>query len=83
MNPFLTPALFLGFRLIDAPWYMRHCVAIFMGAAALWIVFSGEEFHLKYSTEPLPNQLFYRVCFAVLGVSMIGLSLWGLWLRTP
>ncbi len=76
-------AFFLGSRFTYPPWYMRHCVAIFMGTAALWIVFSGEEFHLKYSTEPLPNQLFYRVCFAVLGVSMIGLSLWGLWLHTP
>jgi hypothetical protein len=80
MNFFFTTALLFGFRLFELPWYMRNCIAILMGGAAIRIVFSGEEFHLKYQTEPLPNQFFYRVCFVVLGVSMIGLSLWGLWL---
>ncbi len=83
MNSFSTTALFFGSRLINPPWYMQQCVAIFMGAAALWVVFSGEEFHLRYQTDPLPHQFFYRVCFFVLGVSMIGLSLWGLWLGKP
>jgi hypothetical protein len=83
MNPFSTTAFFLGFRLFNLPWYMQQCVAIFFGVAAISVVFSGEEFHLKYQTEPLPHQFFYRICFVVLGVSMIGLSLWGLWLGKP
>jgi hypothetical protein len=83
MNLFSTVAVFFGFRLFNFPWYMQQCVAIFLGAAAICAVFSGEEFHLKYQTEPLPHQFFYRICFVVLGVSMIGLSLWGLWLGKP
>jgi hypothetical protein len=47
---------------------------------AIWAALSGEECHLKYDTEPLPNQPFYRIWFFILGVSMIGLSIWGLWL---
>jgi hypothetical protein len=83
MNPISTAALLLGFPLFNLSWYMRQCVAIFLGAAAIWAVFSGEEFHLKYGAEPLPHQFFYRICFVVLGASMIGLSLWGLWLGKP
>ncbi|MFY9912011.1 MAG: hypothetical protein WCF22_21395 [Candidatus Sulfotelmatobacter sp.] len=83
MTPLSTPAFFFGFPLFDLPWYMQQGVAIFMGAAAIWAVFSGEEFHLKYQTEPLPHQFFYRICFVVLGLSMIGLSLWGLLLGRP
>lgn len=83
MNLFSTSALCFGLPPFNFPWYMQRGVAIFMGAAAIWVVFSGEEFHLKYQTEPLPHQFFYRVCFLLLGVSMIGFSLWGLWLGKP
>jgi hypothetical protein len=83
MNLFSTAAFSLGFPLFNLPWYMQQCVAILMGAAALWAVFGGEEFHLKYQSEPLPHQFFYRICFVVLGISMIGFSLWGLWLGKP
>jgi len=65
------------------PWYWKHCVAILIGSAAVWAGFSDEPFHKKYDTEPLPNQPFYHICVLILGIAMIVLSLWVLWLDRP
>ncbi|HEY6337483.1 MAG TPA: hypothetical protein VIW68_03220 [Candidatus Sulfotelmatobacter sp.] len=61
------------------PWYSKHCFAILMGSFVLWAAYSGEPWHGR-NNEPYPNQPFFRACAAILGVAMIGLSLWGLWL---
>ncbi len=49
----------------------------------MWAGFSDEPVHLRNDPEPLPNQPFYHACVLVLGVAMIVLSLWGLWLDKP
>jgi hypothetical protein len=64
------------------PWYWQRGVAIFMGSAVLWIAFSREPLSGR-NGNPYPDQQFLRSCLALLGVSMIGLSLWGLWLDKP
>jgi hypothetical protein len=67
---------------LDLPWWNRHCVAILVGVGALWAAFSRQPIQTR-NGEPLPSQRFLKVCFAILGVAMISLSLWGLWLKTP
>jgi len=83
MSLFPTDFSFLGFDLFNPPWYEKHCVAILVGSVAIWAGLSDEPIHKKYDTEPLPNQRFHHACFLVLGIAMIALSLWGLWLDRP
>ena len=49
----------------------------------MWAGFSDEPVRLRNDPEPLPNQPFYHACVLVLGVAMIVLSLWGLWIDKP
>jgi hypothetical protein len=73
------PLAFLENRL-DLPWYSSHCVAIICGIGVLYAAFSKEPIRPR-NGEPFPNQRFLKFCFGFLGIAMIGLSLWGLWLK--
>ena len=83
MSASSVASLFLGSSALGIPWYWKHCVAILCGIAAIWAGVSDEPFHKKYDMEPLPNQPFYHVSVFVLGIAMLALSLWGLWLGKP
>ena len=67
---------------LDLPWYSGHCTAIICGIGALYAAFSQEPIRPR-DGEPFSNQRFLKICFGVLGVAMITLSLWGLSLTTP
>jgi hypothetical protein len=64
------------------PWYWGHLVAILCGLGSLFAAFSRQPIHGR-NGDPYPNQSFFKACYAILGIAMIGLSVWGLWLRTP
>jgi hypothetical protein len=63
------------------PWYWSHCVAVFMGGAAIWTALSRAPVSGRNGV-PFHNQRFLHGCFLVLGIAMVALSLWGLWLGT-
>jgi energy-converting hydrogenase Eha subunit A len=78
-----SDALFLvGLRLFDVPWYQRHLVAILFGVGAIVSAIFGEPINTR-SNEPWTSKPFFRTSMLVLGIGMIAISLWGLWLKTP
>jgi uncharacterized membrane protein len=82
MIMFPAVVLLIGSDLFDLPWYSEPCFAIFMGCAAVWAGLSDEPMSGR-NGEPWPNQEFLHGCLLFLGVAMIILSLWGLWLGKP
>jgi len=82
LNPLTSTILDLPWINPRFPWYWRYCGAIFIGAVSIWAGL-GSAPMIGRNGEPYSNQRFFHGCFLVLGIAMVGLSLWGLWLRTP
>lgn len=64
---------------IRFPWYWRYFVAIFIGGGSIWAAVSRGPVNGRNGV-PFPNQRFLRGCFLALGIAMVALSMWGLWL---